>query len=151
MLASIPDTPEYGWIRVELLLWLDRPGEARAAAAGMPDATPHERFERAYAIDMADWIPGGTGDLEALEAARAGLAGEDEDTRLRADVAMAIRESRLIAADQGRDAAIEPLLRVRDQLGTRADGALRRGPWRRFLPASAITAAIVTLLGVPFA
>lgn len=151
LLASIPDTPEYGWIRVELLLWLDRHAEARATAAAMPDGTPSERFERAYAVDMGDWVSGGTGDIEALEAARAGLVEEDEDTRLRADVAMAIRQARIIAADQGRDAAIQPLLRVRDELGTRADGALRRGPWRRFLPASAITAAFVTLVGVPFA
>jgi hypothetical protein len=151
LLAAIPATPEYGWIRVELLLWLDRLTEARAAADAMPKGTPAERFERAYAIDMADWIPGGTGMPEALDAALAGLAGEDEDTRLRAEVSMAIRETRMIAAEQGRDAAIEPLLRVRDRLGARADGQLHRGPWRRYMPASVITAVVVTLLGVPFA
>ena len=151
LLAAIPATPEYGWIRVELLLWLDRPAEARAAADSMPEGTAAERFERAYAIDMADWIPGGRGTPEALDAAFAGLAGEDEDTRLRAEVSLAIREARMIAAEHGRDAAIEPLLRVRDRLGARADGQLHRGPWRRFLPASVITAVVVTLLGVPFA
>jgi hypothetical protein len=151
LLAAIPATPEYGWIRVELLLWLDRSAEARAAAETMPEETPFERFERAYAIDMADWIPGGTGRPEVLPAALAGLAGEDEDTRLRAEVSMAIREVRMIAAEQGRDAAIEPLLRVRDRLGARADGQLHRGPWRRYLPVSVITAVVVTLLGVPFA
>jgi hypothetical protein len=150
LLAAIPDTPENGWIRVELLLWLDRPAEARAAADAMPERTPGERFERAYAMDMADWIPGGSGTPAALDGAVAGLAGEDEDTRLRAEVAMAIREARMVAAERGRDAAIEPLLRVRDRLGSRADGQLHRGPWRRFLPASVATAAIVTLLGVPF-
>lgn len=150
-LASVDATPENAWMRVELLLFLDRYAEARAAAESMPAGTPAERFERAYAIDMADWIAGGTGTPEALKDALAGLAEEDEDTRLRAEVSMAIREARLIAAERDRDAAIEPLLRVRDRLGKRADGQLRRGPWRRFLPASVVTAVVVTLLGVPFA
>jgi hypothetical protein len=100
---------------------------------------------------MADWIGGGTGTPEPLKDALAGLAEEGEDTRLRAEVSMAIREARVIAAERDRDAAIEPLLRVRDRLGKRADGQMHRGPWRRFLPASVITAVIVTLLGVPFA
>ena len=150
-LGSVPTTPENAWMRVELLLFLDRYAEARAAAESMPAGTPAERFERAYAIDMADWIGGGTGTPEPLKDALAGLAEEDEDTRLRAEVSMAIREARLIAAGQDRDAAIEPLLRVRDRLGKRADGQMHRGPWRRFLPASVITAVIFTLLGVPFA
>jgi hypothetical protein len=150
-LASVATTPENAWMRVELLLYLDRYAEARAAAESMPAGTPAERFDRAYAIDMADWIPGGTGIPEALEEALAGLTDVDEDTRLRAEVSMAIREARLIAAERDRDAAIEPLLRVRDRLGKRADGQMHRGPWRRFLPASVITAVIVTLLGVPFA
>ena len=98
---------------------------------------------------MADWIPGGPGTPDALEEALAGLAGADEDTRLRAEVSMAIREARMIAAERGREAALEPLLRVRDRLGKRADGQLHRGPWRRFLPVSVITAVVVTLLGQP--
>jgi hypothetical protein len=150
-LASVATTPENAWMRVELLLFLDRYAEARVAAESMPGGTPAERFERAYSIDMADWIGGGTGTPEPLKDALAGLAEEGEDTRLRAEVSMAIREARLIAAGQDRDAAIEPLLRVRDRLGKRADGQMHRGPWRRFLPASLITAVIVTLLGVPFA
>jgi hypothetical protein len=149
-LASVPATPGNGWMRVELLLFVDRTAEARAAADAMPARTPAERFERAYAVDMADWIPGGPGQPEALAEAFAGLGGEDEDTRLRAEVSMAIREARLIAAEHGREPAIEPLLRVRDRLGKRADGQLHRGPWHRFLPASIITAIVVTLLGVPF-
>jgi hypothetical protein len=148
-LAAVPATPENGWMRVELLLFLDRHAEARAEAAAMPSRSPAERFERAYAVDMANWIPGGAGTPEALAEALAGLAGENEDTRLRAEVSMAIREARVIAAERDRDAAIEPLLRVRDRLGKHADGQLHRGPWRRFLPASVITAVIVTLLGVP--
>jgi hypothetical protein len=149
-LASVPATPENGWMRVELLLFVERNNEARAAAEAMPAGTPDERFERAYAIDMANWIPGGPGQPEALAEAFGGLGGEDEETRLRAEVSMAIREARLIAAEHGRDAAVEPLVRVRDRLGKRADGQLHRGPWRRFLPASIITAIVVTLLGVPF-
>jgi hypothetical protein len=148
-LASVPATPENGWMRVELLLFVDRTAEARAAAEAMPARTPAERFERAYAVDMADWIPGGPGTPDALEEALAGLAGADEDTRLRAEVSMAIREARMIAAERGREAALEPLLRVRDRLGKRADGQLHRGPWRRFLPVSVITAVVVTLLGQP--
>ena len=148
-LAGVPATPENGWMRVELLLFLDRDAEARAAADAMPARTAAERFERAYAVDMADWIPGGPGTPTALAEALAGLTGEDEDTRLRADVSMAIREARLVAAERGREAALEPLLRVRDRLGKRADGQLHRGPWRRFLPVSVITAIVVTLLGQP--
>ena len=149
LLAGVPATPENGWMRVELLLFVDRTPEARAAADAMPAGTPAERFERAYAVDMADWIPGGEGKPDELAEAFAGLADGDEDTRLRAEVSMAIREARLIAAERGREAALEPLLRVRDRLGTRADGQLHRGPWRRFLPVSVITAVVVTLLGQP--
>ena len=63
----------------------------------VPAATPAERFERVYAVDMADWIPGGEGKPVELTEAFEGLAHEHEHTRLRAEVSMAIREARLIA------------------------------------------------------
>ena len=69
----------------------------------------------------------------------------DEDNRLRAMVTIAIRDSARIAADRGPEEALEPLLRARDLLGARADNELVRAMWRRYLPASVVVAAAVTL------
>ena len=54
-LAAHPERPEDRWLRWELLLLLDRPAEAAAVAARIPDTTPYEAFERAYAIDRVAW------------------------------------------------------------------------------------------------
>ena len=144
-LEKIPDTPETGWLRVEGLVWLERFDEARETAARMSVATPYERFEQRHAFEYLDWVTGGDGDPDGLRAAAEEIDPADEDNRLRAMVTIAIRDSARIAADRGPEEALEPLLRARDLLGARADRELVRAMWRRYLPASVVVAAAVTL------
>jgi len=145
-LEEFPDTPETGWLRVEGLAWLERFDEARAVIARMPDELPYERFERRYAIDLIDWMTGGDGDPEGLRAAAAELDQGDEETRLRATVALAIRDSARIAAERSPEMALQPLLDARKLLGARADNQLIRALWPRYLPISVVTAIIVWVL-----
>jgi hypothetical protein len=147
-LEAIPDTPETGWIRVEGLAWLERFDEAREVIARMPVGTPYERFEQRHAMDYIDWMTGGEGDPEGLRAAADELDPGDEETRLRAAVALAIRESARIAAERGPEEALEPLLRARDLLGAGADRQLWRALWPRYLPIAVASALVITLVTV---
>ena len=142
-LAEVPDEPATRWVRVEMLLWLERFDEARATAARMPIDTAYERFEQRYAVDLVDWMTGGDGDPESVRAAADEIDRADEDARLRASVALALRESARIAADQGPEAALDPLLRARELLGSRADNQLIRANWRRSLPISLVGSIVV--------
>ena len=86
-------------------------------------------------------MTGGEGDPDGLRAAAEEI---DPATRRVASapmVAIAIRESARIAADRGPEEALEPLLRARDLLGSRADHQLVRALWPRYLPASVFIAA----------
>jgi hypothetical protein len=85
---------------------------------------------------------GGDGDPEAVRAAANEIDPADEEARLRAEVALAIRESARIAADRGPEHALEPLLRARQLLGERADNQLIRALWSRYLPISFVTAVV---------
>lgn len=147
-LEQVEDTPEASWIRVEVLSWLERFDEARDVIARMPTSTSYERFERHLALDYIDWMAGGEGDPEGLRAAADELDPGDEDTRLRAEVALAIRESARIAADRGPEEALEPLLRARELLGSRADNQLIRALWPRYLPISVGVAVLITLFSL---
>ena len=141
---KVPRRPDTAWIRVEILALLERLDEARAVVDEMPTGTPYERFERAHAIEFLDWMAGRTdGDPASLEAAAAEIDPSDEG-HLRARVAIAIREAARIAADRGPELALEPLLRIRDTLGSRADNQLVRALWGRYLPLSFVTALVVT-------
>jgi len=141
-LAANPDDPGTRFFRVEALALLDRLDEAREVAQRQPVATAYERFEREHSLDSVDWMAGGHGNPEAVRAAADSIDPADEDLRLRADVALAIRESARIAADRGPEAALEPLLRARDRLGERADNQLFRALWRRYLPISLVSAVV---------
>ena len=150
-LEWFPDRPEARWIRVEILCLLYRLDEARQIAETMPTETAYDRFERVYALDLVDWMAGGDGDPAAVRAAAAELDRADEDTVLRAEVAIAVRETARSAAAIGPEGAAEPLARVRKRLGARADGQLRRALWGRTLPISAVTSIVVLVLfGTPF-
>ena len=145
-LDQVPDEPATGWIRVEVLEWLERLDEAQAVADRMPTATPYDRFEQRFALDSIDWMRGGPGDPDAVRAAADEIDPVDEEARLRADVAIRIRDSARIAADQGPEAALEPLLLARDRLGKRADNQLVRALWPRYLPISFGTAVITWVI-----
>lgn len=152
-LASHPDMQDRLGIRAELLLLAGRPDEARAAAEGLPTSTPWERWVRTEALESIEWRSGGDGNLERLRAAAAELQPLDGDDHLRAAVAIAAAEVRRRMAD-GRSTpgdAAEPLIEVRESLGTRADGqvgrALRGRLFPAFLVASIVLGGIAELLG----
>jgi hypothetical protein len=144
-LETVPDRPDSRWMRVEVLAWLNRLDEARRVAETMPEETAYDRFERVYALDLVDWMGGAPGDPAAVRAAAAGIDPIDVDTVLRAEVALAVRETARRAAANGPEGAAEPLITIRSRLGSRADGQLRRALWRRTLPVSAVTAVVVWL------
>jgi hypothetical protein len=141
-LAEVPDAPQTRWFRVEALALFERLDEARAVAERMPVATPYERFERQHAFDYLDWMTGGEGDPDAVRAAAGEIEPADEEARLRAEVAMKIRESARIAAERGPEEALEPLLVARNLVGERAGNQLVRALWRRYLPISFVTAVV---------
>jgi hypothetical protein len=126
-LLAHPERPDERWIRVEVLLLAGRVDEAVAVADRMPDSTPQERVDRAVAIDLADWFAGRDGQLEAVATAVGDLAPEDEEGRLRVDVAIAMANVRRRMAE-GIDLvdAGAPLRKVRQRLGSRADGQVGR-------------------------
>jgi hypothetical protein len=150
-LRLFPERPELRWIRVEMLTFVKRYDEAKAVAERMPATTPPERFDRAVALDFADWFAGGDGDLPGLEAAAAELVPPDGDERLRAEVVIAVaRVRRNIAAGEDAIHAGAPLREVRQRLGPRANGqvgrALRVRIIRPLLILGALLAAASLLL-----
>jgi hypothetical protein len=149
-MRTLPERPDTDWLRVEVLCLLGRVDDARVVASRMPADTPYERFERTHAIDLVEWLAGGPGDPDAVRAAAEAVGDPEADERLRADVAVALREAARIGADHGPDAALQPLLDVRDRLGHRADGQLRRALWRRTLPISLVTAGFTAAILYPW-
>jgi hypothetical protein len=139
-LRSHPERPEDGWFRVEVLLLADDLEGAHELADGLPDGTPEERFERASAQKLVDWRSGGSGTLDAVEAAAAALESPDGDAHLRAEVSIAAARVRRLWADPGTPpgAALEPLLEARQRLGLRADGQVGRALRRRILPVAIV-------------
>jgi hypothetical protein len=146
-----PERPELRWLRVEMLTFVNRFDDARAVAERMPASTPVERFDRAVALDFADWYGGGEGDLAGIEAAARDLLPPDADDRLRAEVVIAIAKvRRQMAAGEDPMTAGAPLREVRGRLGHRADGqvgrALRLRIIRPLLVLGALLAAVSLLL-----
>ena len=135
-LAAEPDRPELLWIRAEVLVMANRLDEAAAAVARMPTDTVEERFQRAAAFEMVDWMAGGDGNLPALEAAVADLGPIASDDRLRGEVALAAAKVRHLTIEgPATTATIQPFLDVRKLLGRRADGQVGRVLRKRLLPA----------------
>jgi len=126
-LRLFPERPELRWIRVEMLAYVKRFDDALAVAERMGSGTPSERFDRAAALDFADWYGGGKGDLPGIEAAAEELLPADGDERLRAEVVIAIANVRRnMAAGEDPIRAGAPLREVRKRLGHRADGQVGR-------------------------
>jgi len=148
-LRRFPERPELRWVRVEVLTMLKRHDEARAVAERMSATTPMERFERAAALDFADWFGGGDGDLPGIEAATAEILPPDGDERLRAEVAIAMAKVRRnMAAGQDPIRAGAPLRDVRKRLGHRADGQVGRAMRGRIIRPLLIVGALLALLSL---
>jgi hypothetical protein len=151
-LLAHPERPEDRWLRVEILVLAGQLDEARAVAGRMPATTPAERVDRAVSLDLADWFAGGPGDVAAMQAAAAGLEPDDDEGRLRAEVAVAVAQVRRRMAE-GVDLveAGAPLREVRERLGRRADGQLGRAMrgrlQRTLLLVGGVFAGITLVLG----
>ncbi len=150
-LRDLPERPDTRWIRVEVLALLMRLDEARQVAETMPAGTAWERFERISSLDLIDWLAGSEGHPRALQAAAEEVRADGPEMHLRAEVAVAVRAVARHVAEHGPEHALGPLVEVRERLGARADGQLRRALWRRTLPISVIGAVIVTYLLSPLA
>jgi hypothetical protein len=148
-LRLFPERPELRWIRVEMLAYVKRFDEARAVAERMAAATPTERFDRAVALDFADWYGGGDGDLPGIQAAADELMPTDGDERLRAEVVIAIANVRRnMAAGQDPIRAGAPLREVRKRLGRRADGQVGRALRVRIIRPLLILGVVLALLSL---
>lgn len=113
-LATHPEQPDDRWLRWELLLLADEPDEAAAVAARIPDDTPYDRFERAYAIDRVTWSQGGSSDHTELRALAEAVGPSSDEDRRHAEVAVAVAIAKDLAAD-GAD-PLPPLLAAREHL-----------------------------------
>jgi hypothetical protein len=164
-LASHPVTAEepplVRSMRLQLLLLANRLEEARALAADEAPAEPAgapsaaDRFHRASDRQFVGWYAGDPGtDVAAMAAEAEGILPPDGDERLRADVTVALARVRdmAVADPPTSEDALAPLLAMRDRLGTRADGLMRRLIWRRlftvFFVAGLALGAIGLALGV---
>lgn len=141
-LEAVPETPEGAAQRAGLMFALLDVEGARAAIAAMPNATPHDRFGRASAAWLADFVAGTTRPIEPLESLAHAIA--DPDERLEAVVALAVYRGRAALADGGDWET--PLAAVRDDLGPSADALYRRIVWRptfvRLLSAALVGLAV---------
>jgi hypothetical protein len=148
-LLAHPERPEERWLRVGILVLAGRPDEARTVAERMPASTPAERLDRAAAWDLADWYGGGDGALEDLETAARDLDPADEEARLRAEVTVAVaRVRRLVATETDPLEAGAPLRAVRERLGSRADGQLRRALHGRLLRTLLVAEVVIVGIGL---
>jgi hypothetical protein len=145
--AQVPERPDNRWIRVELLVADGDLVSARAMALLMPEATPFERLERAAHLVWLDWIEGRDDD-SALGRAAAELDAGSAFDQARAEVILAIAESRRRIAAKAED-PLAPLREARDRLGRVADGAIWqfiRRTARNALPTTATLVTVVLLL-----
>jgi hypothetical protein len=148
-LAQHPEPPSEGTepaaYRVEVLLLAGHFDDARRVAQAMPANDPVEAFMRASSLDVVDWRSGGDGDLPTLERLATEIVPSSGDDRLRAEVSIATARVRRRMAD-GRtepgDAA-DPLIEVRERLGSRADGQVGRALRPRLIPVTFVATLVI--------
>lgn len=139
-LRMVPEQPGDRWFRVDVLAVDGRLDEAREIALRMPEDGAYERFERAAGLAYVNWLAGGSGDPETLQAAVEAIRPLDSVERLRAEVVAAVQEVRLRAGRSEADPGL-PLRAARDRLGPRADGVpllFARRALRSFTPLAAL-------------
>jgi hypothetical protein len=125
VLASIPESPETAGERFGLWIALVELDRARAAAAGIPEKTAHDRYTRAAAFWLADFIAGTTHPLESLQPLADAI--DEPDQQLEAAVTIAVNRAR-VALSEGKDWQA-PLAAARDRLGTSAGHSYDRLIW----------------------
>src|SRR5215213_2621035 len=131
------------WLRARAEFGDPLPSSPRAARSfvggdELPADTEWERFERESQRAWVEWVVTGANDGRPEAEAAADKLDDPED-RLRAEAVLALAAARERFAAGGDWK--EPLVRVRERIGTRADGILRHEWWR----AQAIVTASLAL------
>ncbi|HJW21595.1 MAG TPA: hypothetical protein VJ506_04110, partial [Candidatus Limnocylindrales bacterium] len=151
-LVSHPESPgegaAVGSLRVELSLLAGRAADAQTLVERLPEATPLERFHKAASADVVAWWTSRGDALEAMARAEDGIEPPEGDDRLRAEVALAVARVRHLAvADPPVANPLTPLLEVRDRLGSRADGLVRRILWPRLYRVFVLASIVFAVAG----
>lgn len=148
-LAKVPDSEITRFARAEVLVLAGRLDEAQAAADTLPTATPWQRLERASTLELIDWVRGGDGNLDAVEAALAAISPADSNEHLRGEVVLATARVRqaMSAGLPAEGDRLEPFLEVRERLGARADGQVSRALRKRLIPTFLLMGALFGSLG----
>jgi len=144
-LASIPATPVTAGERFGLCVGLLELDRARVTAAEMPQTSATERYHRASAFWLADFIAGETRPLEPLQQFVDAI--EERGEQVEAAVEIALCQARVaVSEDQDWQA---PLAAIRHRLGTAPDSAYHRFVWqsvfRSLLIATAVGASVYWL------
>jgi hypothetical protein len=142
---NTPERPEDRWIRVDALVSTGDLAAARSVADRMPERTSFERFERAGAGALLDWLGGGTVDLDGLSARVASVEPAGSDERLEAEIMLATHHVRVRAGDGAADPT-EPLRAVGSRLGHRVWWARRRLVGRLFRQGLPLAASLVLIV-----
>lgn len=148
---AAPDEPALmRSLRVQVLLLAGRVADAQAIADLERGGTPAERFSDAADRELLRWWTGGPTDVTAMRAAAEAILPPDGDDRARADVTIALAETRGLAVADPPLAGdpLAPLLVARDRLGVRADGVLRRLLWRRMFAVFLVLSMAIGVLGL---
>lgn len=137
-------------LRVQVLLLAGRVADAEAIVDVERGGTPLERFSDAADRQLVRWWTGRPTHVDALRTAAEAILPADGDDRARAEVTIALAETRGLAVeDQPRDGdALAPLVAARDRLGARADGVLRRDLWRRMFVAFLVLSLALGAIGM---
>ena len=143
------EPPMIGSLRVELNLLAGRATEARALVERLAEATPVERFNKAASADVVAWWTGQGDATSAMADVLPEIVPSGGDDRWRADVALAIARVRHLAVANPPVAdPLGPLLEVRDRLGARADGMVRRILWPRLYRVFVLTSILFAAAGM---
>ena len=122
----MPATPETAVERFGLWMALLDTGNARAAAAEIPDVTDRDRFSRSATLWLADFVEGSTAPLDTLQTLADAIA--DPDDRIEATAIVAVHWSRVAIAED--DDWQAPLAAIRPRLGDTAERIHNRFLWR---------------------
>jgi hypothetical protein len=128
--------------RIEPLLMTGDVAGARKIVAGLPTASPWDRFETAYQRALVEFAGGTRMDLKPMSTAIAGLT--DPEEKLLAQALVALAKSRFAYAEK-RD-WIEPLDEMRPRIGGFADGVLRLEVWPALFRLEIVVAVVAGLL-----
>jgi hypothetical protein len=134
------DTQETRGARVFVKLVIGDLVAARELVSRLPARSPADRLRRETSAAMVRLVEGGDPDVEGLTLMAEALP--DEADRLHAHADMAILRGLLAAADGG-DWTV-PMLDLRERLGGRERGALRRLMWLPIAAMFVVAAVVIT-------